>query len=52
MVGREVAGFLAGLLILADHAVDQRLEAGFALRGAERAAEVLGRDDRGCVEAP
>ena len=52
VIGREVAGFLAGLLILADHAVDQRLEAGFALRGAERAAEVLGRDDRGCVEAP
>ena len=38
VIGREVAGFLAGLLILADHAVDQRLEAGFALRGAERAA--------------
>ncbi len=51
-VGCEVAVFLAGFDVLADDAVDQRLEAGFTLRGADGATEVLRGDDRRRVEAP
>ena len=52
VVGREVAVVLAGLGVGEHDAVDQLLEALLAHVGAERAAEVLGGDDRGGVDAP
>ena len=53
-VGRlgEVAVCLAGLAVGLHDPVDELLEAPLAGFGADRAAEVLGRDDRGGVDRP
>ena len=51
-VGGEVAVVLAGLDVGGDHAVDELLEAALAGVGADRAAEVLGGDDRRGVDRP
>ena len=48
----EVPVLAAGRHVLPDHAVDQLLEAPLPLRGADRAAEVLGGDDVGGVDGP
>ena len=50
--GGEVAVLLAGLAVGADHAVDELLQRPLALGRADRAAEVLGGDDVGGVDAP
>ena len=53
-VGRagEVAVLLAGRAVGLHHPVDELLERPLALRRADRAAEVLGGDDVGRVDAP
>ena len=50
--GREVAVVLAALAVGLHDAVDELLEAPLADVGADGAAEVLGGDDRGGVDAP
>src|SRR5690606_12892798 len=52
LVGGEIALLPAGLHVHADHAVDELLQAPFALRRADRSAEVLGRDDVDGVQRP
>ena len=52
LLGGEVAVLLAGAAVLADDPVDDLAQAGLALRGADGAAEVLGRHDVGRVDAP
>jgi hypothetical protein len=51
VLGGEVAVLLAGLGVGEHHAVDELAQAPLALLGADRAAEVLGGDDRGGVDA-
>ena len=48
----EVPVLTAGRHVLSDHAVNQLLETPLPLRGADRAAEVLGGDDVGGVDGP
>ncbi len=48
----EVPVLTPGRHVLSDHAVDQLLETPLPLRGADRAAEVLGGDDVGGVDGP
>ena len=50
--GSEVAVGLPRLAIGQNDAIDELLQALFALGGAQRPAEVLRRDDRGGVDAP
>ncbi len=52
VLGGEVAVLLAGGAVGEHHAVDDLLEAPLALRGADGAAEVLGRDDVDGVDRP
>src|SRR5664279_84969 len=49
---RKVAALLASDAVLVHDAADELAKARLALLGAERAAEVLRRDDRRCVDAP